>query len=122
MGATGYGALIGGALGLAKGATIDKDKANRQRELAAATARYSPWTGLQAQPVQEADPWGSALQGATAGAGMGQSFGAANAQQEYQQKQMANDMKLNDAQRRWLDTQSALAWQNQPKTVPPGQR
>lgn len=73
-------ALIGGSVGLGKGLLIDQPKEARQRELAAQTALYSPWTGMQPGPIQEADPFGSALQGATAGmmlGGMGGAGGAA---------------------------------------------
>lgn len=65
--------LLAGA-GLAKGLFADAPRANRQRKLAAETTRYSPWTGLQAQQVQEADPFGSALQGLATGASMDQAI------------------------------------------------
>lgn len=52
---------IGAGIGLAKSELIDRPKEKRERALAAATQRYSPWTGLAAQPVHEADPLGSAL-------------------------------------------------------------
>lgn len=59
---------IGSALGLVKSQVVDKPKADKQRKLAAETQRYSPWTHLQANPVQEADPFGSVLQyGVTGG-------------------------------------------------------
>lgn len=64
-------ALMGG-IGLGKSALIDAPKERRQRLLAAQTAVYSPWTGMAPQPVQEADPFGSTLQGVTAGAMYGQ--------------------------------------------------
>lgn len=53
--------LLLGLAGLAKSAAIDVPAAARQRKLAAATQRFSPWTGMQAGPVKEADPLGSAL-------------------------------------------------------------
>lgn len=59
---------VGVGTGVAKSELVDRPKEDRQRKLAAATQRYSPWTGLKAQPVQEADPFGSALQGGMAGA------------------------------------------------------
>lgn len=62
---------IGSALGLGKSALIDAPREKRQRKLAAATQRYSPWTGLRANPIQEADPFGSALQFGATGASMG---------------------------------------------------
>jgi hypothetical protein len=59
--------LIGSLIGLGKGMLIDQPKERRQRELAAQTALYSPWTGMQPQPVQEASPFNSALQGGVMG-------------------------------------------------------
>jgi len=58
----------GAALGLAKNALVDKPKEEKQRALAAQTALYSPWTGMKPNEVQMSDPFGNALQGATAGA------------------------------------------------------
>ena len=52
-------------------AIIDKPKEDRQRKLAAETQRYSPWTGLEAGSIQEADPFGTALQFGMTGASMG---------------------------------------------------
>lgn len=58
--------LIMGGIGLAKSELIDKPKEARQRELAARTQELSPWTGIQAGKIQEADPFGTAMQyGAT---------------------------------------------------------
>jgi hypothetical protein len=59
-----------------KSEAIDKPKEARQRKLAAATQRYSPWTGLKANPIQEADTFGSALQGGMAGATFASQNGA----------------------------------------------
>lgn len=73
------GALAGGGLGLLKGLTVDRDKENRQRTLAAATQRYSPWTGLRAGEIEEADPFGKMLGGAGAGASFGQNYENAEA-------------------------------------------
>lgn len=67
---------IGAAAGLAKSELVDRPKEERQRKLAAATQRYSPWTGLQAQGVQEADPLGSSI--AFGGAGYQMGLGAEN--------------------------------------------
>lgn len=64
--------LIGLLAGLAKDQLVDKPKEHRDRLLAAKTELYSPWTGMHAQPVQEANTFGSALQGVTAGAMYGQ--------------------------------------------------
>lgn len=65
---------IGALTGIIKSEAIDAPKAERERTLAAATQRYSPWTGLKASPVQEADPVGSALSFGSQGASLGQNF------------------------------------------------
>lgn len=83
---------IGAGVGLLKSELVDQPKEQRQRKLAGATQRYSPWTGLQAQPVQEADPLGSALQFGATGAQMGSSIQNAQAQD-----------KLMGAQTNWLN-------------------
>lgn len=62
---------IGAGAGLLKSELVDQPREQRQRTLAAATQRYSPWTGLKANPIQEADPVGSALSYGSAGAQMG---------------------------------------------------
>lgn len=85
--------IMGGAgLGLVKGATLDRAKEDRQRWLASQTQRYSPWTGLRANPVEEADPFGSAMQGGVQGYAMGQNMENANASK-----------KLADAQTKYLE-------------------
>lgn len=71
---------IGAAMGLAKNELVDKPKEKRQRKLAAETQRLSPWTGLQAGPIQEADAFGNALQYGTTGAMMGSMMKGAPAQ------------------------------------------
>lgn len=70
--------LIGAGAGLLKSKLVDAPREERERELAAKTQLYSPWTGLKANPIQEADPLGSAMQGGIAGA----QFGAGLQQQE----------------------------------------
>lgn len=82
---------IGAGAGLVKSEAIDAPKAERQRTLAAATQRYSPWTGLKADPVQEADPMGSMLQYGATGASIGQGLKSADA-----------DTALKNAQTDWL--------------------
>lgn len=65
------GALGGAGLGLVKN-NQDKAEYNRQKELAAQTAQYSPWTGMQADmPKNKPNAFGSLLQGALGGAQMG---------------------------------------------------
>jgi len=65
-------AAIMAAAGAAKAMTVDKAREDRQRKLATETARYSPWTGMTPGQIQEADPFGSALQMGATGFGMGQ--------------------------------------------------
>jgi len=62
---------IGGLLGLGKSLAFDKPREERDKQLAAAIARWSPWTGMQPGKIRRADPFGSALQGGTAGFLMG---------------------------------------------------
>lgn len=38
------------------------DKEQRDRKLAAETQRYSPWTQLRAQPIEQANPYGDLAQ------------------------------------------------------------
>lgn len=84
---------IGAGAGLLKAEAVDAPAASRQRTLAAATQRYSPWTGLKADPVKDADPAGSMLQFGATGAALGQGMQNATAQQG-----------LAQAQTRWLNS------------------
>ncbi len=68
-------ALIGAGAGAAKSEFSDKPREARQRKLAAETIRWSPWTHMQAQPIQEADLLGSTVQGGLTGLSMGQNMG-----------------------------------------------
>lgn len=68
------GALIGAGLGLLKGKG-DKEQERRDRALAAETARWSPWTGMQAQMPQNVSMAGEVLKGGATGAMMGQGMG-----------------------------------------------
>lgn len=77
-------------LGLVKGLTVDKAKENRQRQLAAETQRYSPWTGMQAQAIQNADPLGSAMQGGFTGFSLGQGMQNQAAGQKFADSYMKN--------------------------------
>lgn len=79
--ALGQPALAAGiGLGTLKSAAVDEPKAERQRKLAAATEQYSPWTGLKAQPVEEANPVGNMLQYGTAAASLKQGMANQDAQ------------------------------------------
>lgn len=73
-------ALIGAGVGVGKGVLYDQPQAERDRKLAAETQRFSPWTGLKAQPVKEANVMGDAMTFGLAGASMGQNMEAAKAQ------------------------------------------
>lgn len=72
------GLAIGAAIGLAKNELVDQPAAAKQRELAAQTQRYSPWTGLQAQAPSSPNPFASMLQYGGAGAEMGANVKAAD--------------------------------------------
>jgi hypothetical protein len=71
---------IGAGTGVLKSELVDRPREERQRRLAAATQKYSPWTGLKANPIQEADPLGSAIQFGATGAALGSNIESANAQ------------------------------------------
>lgn len=75
-----WGLAIGAVVGLAKNQLVDVPREKKQRALAAATQKYSPWTGLQAQGIQQQDPFGNALQFGAAGAGMKSGWGKADAE------------------------------------------
>lgn len=92
-----WGAVIGGALGLGKSLFFDKSKENRERKLAAETARWSPWTGMSPNQIQEADPFGSTLQGVSTGLSMTQNMENADTAKAFQEK-LGNN----------LDTQNKL--------------
>ncbi len=78
------------AAGLLKSQLVDKPREDRQRRLASETQRYSPWTHMQAQPIQEADPFGSALGFGSQGASLGMQMDSADAARGMQEKMGAN--------------------------------
>lgn len=82
--------------GLVKSELVDAPKEARQRQLAATTQRLSPWTGLKANPIDEADPLGSTLQGGAQGMAIGQSM-----------QNSAAAGKLADSQNALLKAQTA---------------
>lgn len=59
-------------MGLAKSELIDRPREERQRQQAANTMRYSPWTGMAPGAIQEADPFGSAMDAGLTGAMLSQ--------------------------------------------------
>jgi len=67
------GAVIGGVSGIAKGIGGAQREA-KERQLAADTQRYSPWTGLQAGNITKSNVAGDVLGGATGGMAAAQSF------------------------------------------------
>lgn len=71
------GLLAGGGAGLLKN-VFAQQAAGKQREAQAAVARYSPWTGMQAQMVEDPNMFGDVLQGGAMGAMAGQSLGGAS--------------------------------------------
>lgn len=72
------GLAIASAIGLAKSELVDRPQENRNRALAANTQRYSPWTGMQAQPVKPTDDLGTMMQYGSTGAMMGANMKAAD--------------------------------------------
>lgn len=98
---------IGAGIGLLKGLLIDGPAAERQRKLQAATARFSPWTGLKPEPVKEADPAGSAATFGVQGMGIQQSLQNSAAQQ-----------KLLEAQSNWLNAGGAPQYTAAMNAVP----
>lgn len=73
------GMAIAAALALAKNELIDKPAADRKRKLSAATAAYSPWTGMKPAEVQEPNALGQMLQYGGAGAAIGSGIKADSA-------------------------------------------
>lgn len=104
---------IGILAGLGKSFLVDQPKEQRQRELAANTALYSPWTGLTPDKVEEADPFGSGLQGMTAGMMYKQAGATSDLQQgqaDLNKQMVGSQMDLNQAR---IDNMT-------PETIAPG--
>ena len=66
---------IGAGVGTLKSLIFDAPRASRQNKLAVETIRYSPWTGMLPQAVEEPNYFGSAIQGAALGGLAGQGLG-----------------------------------------------
>lgn len=83
----GWAALGGAGLGAAKYYGVDKPQEKKQREIAAVTAQYSPWTGMKPNDVAQSSLLGDTMQGAASGAALGQNMNQADAQNAMQAKQ-----------------------------------
>lgn len=93
--------LAGAGIGLAKSLFVDKPQAEKQRKLAAATAAYSPWTGMTPQQPKDVDYLGPMLQGGMTGAMLGQAAATAGQQEQLaglQQQYLKNQNKLMQQQ------------------------
>lgn len=75
----------GAGFGLLKDALFDGPREAKERQLAAATQRYSPWTGLKANEIHQANPLGDALQGGMTGLAMSQNASTTDAYNKYLQ-------------------------------------
>lgn len=63
---------IGAGVGLAKNVLSDQPEYERQKSLAAATARFSPWTGLKPQMPKAPNAFGDIISGGMTGLMAGQ--------------------------------------------------
>ncbi len=72
------GLIAGAGLGLLRG-DEQKRKEKDQRLLNSEITRYSPWTRINPEAVNPADPTGALLQGTLAGGMMGQGISRTNA-------------------------------------------
>ena len=88
MGPLALAAIMAGT-GLLKSELVDRPREDRQRKLASETQRYSPWTHLQANPIKEANPFDSTLQGGAQGLSMGQGIETSNLENELMKKKIA---------------------------------
>lgn len=89
-----WGLAAAAALALAKNYLVDKPAAAKQRQLAAATQRYSPWTGLQAEAPKNPNIFNDLIPMAATGA---------NIESNLNKDKMANN--LSDLQQQYLQKQ-----------------
>lgn len=75
------------------------DKEKRQRFQAAQTQRLSPWTGLQAGPIEDANPVGIGMQ----------AYGG-HVAMEQNQELADQGKRLSDAQARYYDAMADNPW------------
>lgn len=78
------GLAIAAAAGLAKDQLVDKPADARKRKLAAETQRYSPWTGLKADPVNDSNTLGTMMTAGATGAQIGAGVKANEANVKFQ--------------------------------------
>lgn len=81
------GLAIAAGVSLLKDKLVDQPRADRQRKLAAATQRFSPWTHLTADPVKDPNPLGDALTAGVTGAMVGQGIENSQAQNAFLDRQ-----------------------------------
>lgn len=76
---------IGAGVGVLKSALVDAPEEAKQRQLQAQIEKYSPWTGQKGNPqaIKIADPFGSALQGASSLGAQQQNLANSKALQNY---------------------------------------
>jgi hypothetical protein len=98
---------VGAGAGLAKTELIDQPQYQKQKQLAAATQRYSPWTGMKATAPEQPNPLGNMMQFGATGAALGQGVGAAQQQQAMNQN-MGN----------WMNAQTNYLNNMNPATAP----
>lgn len=85
--------LAGMGAGLLKSELIDRPQADKQRQLAATTATLSPWTGMTPTMPNEANAFGSMMQGGLAGAQLGQGM-----QKQAQEQELLDMLKGKQGQ------------------------
>lgn len=92
-------ALIGGGVGLGKNLLFDQPAEKKDRAVAAAVARFSPWTHLDPGNYmpKRADMFGSVLQGGTTGAMLGQGMQNQDAYNSYLGSQTAANQAATTA-------------------------
>jgi hypothetical protein len=76
------GLAIAAALALAKNKLVDEPAAKKQRTLAAATQRLSPWTHLTANTPTDPNAIGDVLQYGATGASMGSNIAKQGAEND----------------------------------------
>lgn len=81
---------IGAGAGLLKYGLVDQPKYAAQKQLAASTQRYSPWTHMTASAPDQPSAVGDAMQGAGTGAMLGGQIGLQNAQKNWLQNNPYN--------------------------------